>query len=97
MNKEERITIYKKALETYGTEPQVYMVFEECGELINALAKYHRGRANERDIITELADVSIMVEQMATMINYDEYLKEKDNKIIRLKERLEKHGHKDNS
>lgn len=81
--------IYRKALDTYGYFKQRLMVFEECGELINAMAKADRGRANVVDIITELADVSIMVEQMAVFFGYDAFEKEKERKIERLKDRLE--------
>lgn len=90
MEKEERIEIYKKALDKWGSEAQMHMVFEECGELINALAKVYRGRSDASDVITELADVTIMMEQMATMLGYDLYELEKERKLIRLKERLEK-------
>ena len=90
MEKEERISIYKKALEKWGSEAQMHMVFEECGELINALAKVYRGRSDAGDVITELADVSIMIEQMATMLGYDLYELEKERKLIRLRERVEK-------
>lgn len=41
------------------------MVSEECAELINALCKYKRGRVTDSDVITEIADVMIMCEQMA--------------------------------
>jgi NTP pyrophosphatase (non-canonical NTP hydrolase) len=92
MEKEERIGLYKKAIDTWGSEAQMHMVFEECGELINALAKVYRGRSSGKDVITELADVSIMIEQMATMLGFDAYEAEKENKLIRLKERLEKYG-----
>jgi len=92
MEKEKRIEIYKKAIETWGSEAQMHMMFEECGELINALAKVYRGRANGMDVITELADVSIMVEQMATMLGYEDYENEKENKLNRLSERLKKYG-----
>lgn len=89
MDKEERIKIYKRAISIWGSEAQIHMVFEECGELINAIAKLHRGRATIKDVITELADVSIMIEQMATMLGYDEYEVEKDKKIQRLVKRLD--------
>lgn len=97
MEKEERIKLYKKAIETWGSEAQMHMVFEECGELINAIAKVFRGRASGKDVITELADVSIMVEQMATMYGYDDYELEKENKLNRLEERLKKYEYKNNS
>ena len=70
--------------------PQVLMVGEECGELLSALSKYNRGRIETPDVITELADVSIMVEQMAEFLGYEDFEKEKERKLERLKERLKK-------
>nr|DAX08743.1 MAG TPA: nucleoside triphosphate pyrophosphohydrolase [Bacteriophage sp.] len=87
MNKTE---LCKKALETYGFEAQSRMVDEECAELINALCKYKRGRANEYDVITEIADVMIMCEQMAIHFGKEEVAKEIETKLYRLEERLNK-------
>lgn len=61
---------------------------EECAELIDALAKYNRGRADAKDVITELADVSIMVEQMAIFFGKEEFEAEKVRKLKRLQERI---------
>ena len=41
------------------------------------------------DVITELADVSIMMEQMATYFGLEEYINEKERKLKRLRERIE--------
>jgi hypothetical protein len=41
--------------------------------------------------MTELADVFIMVEQVATMMNYEDFEKELERKLIRLRdEKLKK-------
>lgn len=88
MDNKERRELYKKALEKYGVMPQVLMVVEECGELLSALSKYNRSRIEVPEVITELADVSIMVEQMAELLGYEEFVKEKNRKLERLKERL---------
>jgi NTP pyrophosphatase (non-canonical NTP hydrolase) len=92
MEKEERIELYKKAIKTWGEDAQVNMLNEECGELLTAVAQFKRGRTSHHDVMTELADASIMIEQIATIMNYDDYEKEKDRKLNRLKERLEKYG-----
>jgi NTP pyrophosphatase (non-canonical NTP hydrolase) len=92
MEKKKRIELYQKALSKWGEEAQLNMVYEEVGELLTALSRFKRGRASLYDVITELADVSIMVEQMATLMNYEDFEKEKDFKLNRLKERLEKYG-----
>lgn len=81
--------IYRKALETYGYHKQRLMVVEECGELLTALARADRGRANVADIITELADVSIMAEQMAEFFGWEKFLDEKKRKLERLNQRLQ--------
>ena len=90
MEKEQRKELYQKAIEKWGQMPQINMVYEETGELITSLARYLRGRDTAADVITELADVSIMIEQMALMFGYEYYEVEKDRKLERLKERLEK-------
>lgn len=86
----EKKTIYNEALNKYGIINQKFMVMEECGELLNVIAKSNRSRVTISEIITELADVSIMVEQMAFFYGWDEFQSEKDRKLERLKERLEK-------
>lgn len=90
MTEEERIALYIKALKEYGIEAQRMMVVEETGELLNALAKERRGRATNSDVITELADVAIMIEQMAVNFGYVDFKEEKERKLKRLSERLEK-------
>jgi NTP pyrophosphatase (non-canonical NTP hydrolase) len=92
MEKNDRLNLYKEAIEKWGEEAQVNMLNEECGELIAAVAQFKRGRTSHHDVMTELADASIMIEQIATIMNYDDYGKEKDRKLNRLKERLEKYG-----
>lgn len=84
----ERIKLYNVALSRYGIDAQTMVLIEECAELLNAIAKSKRGRANKADIITELADVSIMVEQMAFYYGLDDFVSEKDFKLNRLKCRL---------
>lgn len=91
MTKEESKELYSKALDAWGFPAQAMMVLEECGELINAICKYDRGRANEDDIITEIADVMIMCEQMASFFGTVKVEIEKDRKLNRLKERLAKY------
>lgn len=82
--------MYVQALDLWGYQAQVFMVMEEVGELLNALAKANRGRSTTAEIITELADVSIMVEEMAQFFGWNEYQRERDFKLNRLRERLNK-------
>ena len=55
----------RRAMEIYGFPAQAAMVVEECSELTNAICKFRRGRVGEDDIITEIADVMIMCEQLS--------------------------------
>ena len=94
MNEEEKVELFKEVLEAWGIGNQVFMVMEETGEMLNALAKANRGRVTKEDVITELADVSIMMEQMAVHFGYEEFKAEKERKLNRLKERLDKYKEK---
>lgn len=88
MSSEEKRKILSDALNKWGITNQTLMVMEECGELLNVLAKANRNRASRCEIITELADVSIMIEQMSIFYGERDYLIEKERKLKRLKERL---------
>jgi len=91
MTKEEEMNILNDALNTYGIVKQQWMLVEECGELLNAIAKSKRGRVENEYIITELADVSIMIDQMAFFYGMDDFKDARKNKLLRLKGRLAKH------
>lgn len=86
MEKNDRLNLYKEAIEKWGEEAQVNMLNEECGELIAAVAQFKRGRTSHHDVMTELADVFIMVEQIASMMNYDDFEKELERKLIKLRD-----------
>ena len=87
MEKEERLKLYDAAITKWGLGAQKEMAYEELGELITALAQDSRGRVTSEDIITELADVTIMCEQMAYVLGYEDYEKEMENKLIRLRDK----------
>lgn len=85
----EKIELYVRAIQLWGIQAQKLMVFEEIGELMSKMAKENRGRSSKEEIITDLADVSIMVEQMAVNYGWRDYCKEKSRKLKRLKKRLD--------
>lgn len=90
MNKNEKIKLYNDAISKWGIVSQIFMLMEECGELLSVVAQDRRNRVSKGGIITELADVSIMVEQLAVCYGYTEYINEKERKLQRLKEKLAK-------
>ncbi len=83
--------VLRDAIDIFGIDAQKKMAIEECAELINAIVKEYRGRTSEDDVITELADVSIMVEQLAIFYGYEKFLDERKNKMERLNKRILKH------
>ena len=86
MSREERIKLYEAAINKWGVEAQRNMAFEELGELTTVLARDRRGRATPEEILTELADVTIMCEQMATILGFELYKLEIERKLLRLKD-----------
>jgi len=89
MDKEKKLQLYEQAILTWGVQPQLDMLDEEVGELLAAIHKHKRNRVTDKDVITELADVSIMVEQMSILFGgYEEFVKEKNYKLERLEKRL---------
>lgn len=91
MNEQE---ILKKAIEAYGEREQSAVAMEECGELIRAINKMHRNQSveNRNELISEIADVQIMIEQLVLMykLNPINIQRMKDYKISRLIARIQK-------
>lgn len=84
-------SICDEAVEKYGTESQINVLFEEMAELQNAICKYKRGRATVEQIAEEIADVSNMLVQTIMIFDCQElYEKFLDEKIDRLFDNLNK-------
>lgn len=87
--------VCKKAIEVFGINSQIWMAIEECSELQDALAKFKRGRAKPEDVITEIADVQIMMEQLAIFFGEKEVNDERIRKLERLQKRIDKKMNED--
>lgn len=61
--------ICRRALEAFGEEAQMVMAIEEMSELTKELCKHRRGRDNVEAIAEEIADVEIMLRQMAILFD----------------------------
>lgn len=82
-----------KALETWGPEAQTLMVFEEMSELQKELCKHARGKDNRLAIAEEIADVVIMLDQMALLHDCaEDVFRIIDEKLERLEKRLQEAG-----
>lgn len=79
--------IYRQAVEHFGRLNQLIKAMEECGELIQALARWIEGAPVIGNIAEEIADVEIMLEQVKVVLGeqYKEYLElKKAEKLGRL-------------
>ena len=87
---EERKAVYKDAIADYGIHAQSWMVIEEMSELSKELCKMQRGKGSVEDLADEIADVTIMLEQLRLMYDInDTVCRHMDYKIRRLRSRLD--------
>ena len=63
---------------------------EELDELGLELSREQDNRSTPRKVITEIADVMIMVEQLAIMYGVEEVCQERQRKLKRLERRINK-------
>ena len=96
----------KKIAEYYGLESQSRQLFEEMAELTVSISKYMRFSENNEDtpsshldgdyylfgIMEEIADVTVMIEQIKYLLNLDDLIIDDliKNKINRQLKRIEK-------
>lgn len=90
------MNIYKRALETWGKEPQMLQVIEEMSELIKEILKnINRKKDNIAEIIEETADVEIMLEQLKCCYNIKEQVETyKTQKLLKIEKRLDEWNYK---
>jgi NTP pyrophosphatase (non-canonical NTP hydrolase) len=84
--------IIYEALMTYGNEKQLDMVVEESVELIVSINKLKRNGIlrEKKNVLTEIADVYVMLEQLKLIADVSEVELENEiySKVNRLKDRL---------
>ena len=84
------LTIPLLAVHHYGAEHQKKKAIEEMVELITALAREQDGRATPKQVITEIADVTIMMYQLTEIYGRDAVGNEIQRKLRRLLRRIDK-------
>lgn len=81
--------IYKKAIEKWGYDAQILMVFEEMSELQKELCKNRRGKNNVEQIAEEVADVEIVLAQLKMIYGISGTVRQfHEEKLMRLEQRL---------
>lgn len=88
--RENASTIYRAALDTFGAAAQTKKLFEEIGEFMEAFCKCESGRDKVSHLAEEIADVHIMLDQMAVLFDCEaEMERMKRYKLRRLEQRIE--------
>ena len=86
-----RSRVYTNALIRYGDEKQMIKCLEELAECQQAICKVLWGGENFRHLAEEIADATIMLEQMRLMFNInDDVCEFMDTKVKRLEDNLRK-------
>lgn len=70
MNRLDRLA--KLAHSTWGTDEQLFKVFEELGELAQAINKYRNGKLSIGELESEIADNYIMLRQLVLMYDLED-------------------------
>lgn len=92
MNKipyEERVKTYTNALCRYGRNAQMVVALEELSECQKEICKILRGGGDLEHLAEEIADATIMLEQLQLIFTINDLVCQKmDEKILRLENRL---------
>ena len=87
---DERKQIYQAACEKYGIDSQIVIAIEEMSELTKEICNISRGQRNIESLAEEIADVTIMMEQLRVIYDINDLTCDHmDAKIRRLQIRLE--------
>ena len=89
INYEDRKKVYQAALRKWGTDLQTMMAVEEMSELTKEICKIKRGKMDLDALAEEIADVTIMLEQLREIYGLnDAVCDHMDAKILRLQSRV---------
>lgn len=89
INYEDRKTVYQAALRKWGVDLQTMMAVEEMSELTKEICKIKRGKIDLDALADEIADVTIMLEQLRMIYGLnDAVCDHMDAKILRLQSRV---------
>lgn len=83
------MNIYDKIIKKFGEEKQIVVAIEELSELQKALCKYLRNKELTYNLLEEIADVTIMLEQLKIIFDIDDkqVVEEIYKKELRIEER----------
>ena len=86
----ERVSVYERAFEQYGTMLQQVVALEELSEAQKEICKFLRGKGDIEHLAEEVADATIMLEQIQQMYGIEEKVSRYiDAKVQRMVDRLD--------
>lgn len=92
---EERKTVYLAAKDAFGHTTQLTVALEELSEAQKEICKVLRGQGDLSRLAEEIADATIMLEQLREMFGLnDEVCQVMDEKVIRLKHTIDRNKRK---
>jgi len=68
MTKAYMVSLFGRCIALWGIDLQMDMLQEECGELVAVVNQYKRGRVSVYQLAEEMADVSIMLDQISMSV-----------------------------
>ena len=90
-SRQERNEVYEKALQLWGCKEQAIVAAEEMSEVIKEITKMLRGELNREHMAEEIADATIMMEQMCQMLNINDSVESwMDYKVAALQRKVGK-------
>ena len=88
---EERKQVYEAALGKWGQKMQSIVAIEEMSEVIKEITKTMRGELNRAHLAEEIADATIMLEQLRNMFDINDSVESwVDYKIAALQRKVRK-------
>lgn len=89
INFEQRCEVYTNALIAFGDRAQMIVALEELSECQKEICKVLRGGEDFQHLAEEIADATIMLEQLRLMFNLNGTVCEQmDRKVERLNQRI---------
>ena len=80
--------VYETALNTWGIPAQKMMAVGECGEFLAEIGREVQRRSSQEKMIDEIADVMVMMNQMAMIYGEDAVRERIKYKIEKVKNKL---------
>ena len=88
---DEHDALMSKAIVLFGLKSQIGLAIEECGEFLTALNQHDRGRVSSDAVCEEIADVIIVMGQMAKIFNENAVMRHIERKLDRLSVSITNH------